>query len=108
MNHAKKFAGVALATLIITGCAGSGATTTKAPATKEDYIAAFKDAKIALERAGKAKNEWRDSGKILIKAAKTAKTGDFQTATKLALQSKRQAELAYAQSVREANAGPRK
>jgi len=107
MNHANKLVGAALATLILTGCAGSGATTTKAPATKEDYLVAFNDAKAALKKAGKAKNEWRDSGKILIKAAKAAKTGDFKTATKLALQAKRQGELAYAQSQTEANAGPR-
>lgn len=107
MNHAKKLIGATLATMILTACASSGPGTTEAPATRDTYKIAFNDAKIALNKAAKAKNEWRDSGKILIKAAKAAKTGDFRTATRLALQAKRQGELAYAQSQVEANAGPR-
>lgn len=107
MNHAKKFVCAALTSLILTGCASSGSTEADAPATKATYIAAFNEAKMAMNKAGKTQNEWRDSGKILIKAAKAAKTGDYKTATKLALQAKRQGELAYEQSQREANAGPR-
>ena len=107
MNHAKKFVCAALTSLIITGCASSGSTVAEAPASKETYNAAFNGAQMALNMAGKAKNEWRDSGKILIKAAKAAKTGDYNAATKLALQAKRQGELAYEQSQLEVSAGPR-
>ena len=107
MNHAKKFVCAALTSLILTGCASSGSNVADAPATKETYKAAFNGAQMALSKAGKAQNEWRDSGKILIKAAKAAKTGDYKTATKLALQAKRQGELAYEQAQFEANAGPK-
>jgi len=107
MNHAKKFVGAAIAALILTGCASSGPATTQTPVTKADYISAFNDAKIALKKAAKSQNEWRDSGKILIKAAKAAKTGDYATATRLALQAKRQGDLAFEQAQIEANAGPR-
>lgn len=107
MNHAKKFVCAALTSLILTGCASSSSTDADAPATKETYNAAFNGAQMALNKAGKAQNEWRDSGKILIKAAKAAKAGDYKTATKLALQAKRQGELAYEQAQIEVSSGPR-
>lgn len=107
MNHAKKFICAALTSLILTGCASSGSNVAEVPASKETYKAAFNGAQMALNKAGKTQNEWRDSGKILIKAAKAAKTGDYKTATKLAIQAKRQGELAYEQSQLEMNAGPR-
>jgi len=106
MNHAKNLAGLALATLIVSGCAGYGSSSTKAPVTQADYNAAVTDAKMALDKAVKANYVWRDSGKILKKSAKAAKAGDFETATKLALKAKRQGEMALNQAEQQKNAGP--
>jgi len=106
MNHAKNLAGLALATLLVTGCAGNGSSSAKAPATQADYNTAVSDAKMALDKAVKANYVWRDSGKILKKSAKAAKAGDFDTAIKLALKAKRQGEMAIVQAEQQKNAGP--
>jgi len=106
MNHAKKLVSLALASLIVTGCAGYGSSSAKAPATQETYTAALADAKMSLKKATKANYVWRDSSKILKKAAAAAKSGDFETATKLAMKAKRQGELAVAQAESQKNAGP--
>lgn len=106
MNHAKNLAGLALATLIISGCAGYGSSSAKAPATEADYKAAVTEANTALKKAKSADYVWRDSGKILKKSAKAAKSGNFDVATKLALKAKRQGEIALAQAAQQKNAGP--
>jgi len=106
MNHAKIFAGIALATLLLSGCATTGSSDSSA-ATQESYNAAVAAAKSSIKIAKKANYEWRDSGKILKKADKVAKSGDFEKAIKMANKAKRQGELALAQSKDQANAGPR-
>ncbi len=103
MNHAKIYASIALAGILLSGCASSGSTA----ATQADYNAALADAKKSLTLAKKARFEWRDSGKILRKAQKAAKEGSFGAATRLANKAKRQGDLAIAQSKAQANAGPR-
>ena len=102
MNHVKILASIVLASVLLSGCASYGT----ANATQEDYNAAVEEAKKSLKTAGKANYEWRDSSKILKKADKAAKAGDFSTATKLASQAKNQGDLALAQSKQQANAGP--
>lgn len=79
----------------------------KVTCTQGTYNAALADAKQSIKNAKKAHYEWRDSGKMLKKADKAAKNGDFETATKIALKAKRQGELALAQSKDQVNAGPR-
>ncbi|VAW61080.1 hypothetical protein MNBD_GAMMA11-3279 [hydrothermal vent metagenome] len=107
MNHAKILTGLALAGMIISGCANSGATMAEAPASLETYQAALSDARASLKTAKSANYEWRDSGKLLKKAAKAAKAGDYETAIKLTRKAERQGKLALAQSRNQANAGPR-
>ena len=107
MNHAKVLTGLALASIILSGCASSGSAAANAPASLETYQAALAEAKTSLQNAKKANFLWRDSEKILKKAAKAAKAGDFETAIKLTNKAKRQGELALAQSKAQANAGPR-
>lgn len=101
MNHAKPLAGLVLAGLIAAGCS----TGTKS-ASPEDYNQALADAKTAIAKAQKVNYVWRDTGKILKKAEEAAKAGDYDKATSLANQAKRQGELAYIQHEREKNAGP--
>ena len=108
MNHAKIFTGIALATVILTGCASNGSTAASTPEDAQAaYNAAVVAAKASLKTAKKAHFEWRDSGKMLKKADKAAKKGDFATATKLANKAKRQGVMALAQSKDQASAGPR-
>ncbi|VAW59017.1 hypothetical protein MNBD_GAMMA08-768 [hydrothermal vent metagenome] len=99
MNHAKIFAGVALAFALMLGSA-------HASSSEAEYKSALTEAKTALNNAKKVQFLWRDSGKILKKADKAAKSGDFAKATKLANKAKRQGELALLQSKEQANAGP--
>lgn len=103
MNHAKISTGLILASILLSGCAGYG----KPAATEEGYAAALANAKKSLKIAKSANFEWRDSGKLLKKAAKAAKKGDFEAATKKAKKADRQGQLALAQSRDQANAGPR-
>jgi outer membrane lipoprotein-sorting protein len=107
MNHAKIYAGIALATLLLSGCASTGGSSDSANAAQESYNAAVVAAKSSIKTAKKANYEWRDSSKLLKKADKAAKSGDFAKATKLANKAKRQGALALAQSKDQANAGPR-
>lgn len=106
MNHAKNLASLTLASIIITGCAGYGSSSAKAPVTEADYIAAVNDAQTSINNAAKANNLWRDSGEILEKSAELAKAGDFEAAIKLANKAKRQGEMAATQAEDQKNAGP--
>lgn len=106
MNHATNLAGMLLSAAILAGCTSTGGPGADAAASQETYNQAVKQAKIALTQAHKANNVWRDSGKLLQNAEKAAKSGDFQTATKLALKAKRQGELAVQQAESQKNAGP--
>ncbi len=103
MNYAKPLLGLILTGLIATGCAGTATKTVSV----EDYTKAMSDAKAAIQKARSVNYEWRDSGKILKKAAKLAKAGNYAKALKLALKAKQQGELAYAQSIDQKDAGPR-
>ena len=106
MNHAKTIAGILLASTITVGCSSSGGSSAKAPATADTYKAAVASAKTSIKKAKSVGFEWRDSGKILKKADKAAKSGDFTTATKLANKARKQGELALAQAELQKNAGP--
>ena len=103
MNYANPLLGLILTGLIATGCAGTATKTVSV----EDYTKAVNEAKAAIQKARAANYEWRDSGKILKKAAKLAKSGDYSKAMKLVLKAKQQGELAYAQSIEQKDAGPR-
>ena len=102
MNHAKILISITLASILLAGCASTGT----ANATQEDYNAAVADAKKSLKIANDADYEWRDSGKLLKKADKAAKAGDYVTATKLAKKAGKQGVIALAQSKEQAHATP--
>jgi len=105
MKHFKILSSLALASALLSGCAGYSSDDSAA-ATLESYNAAVTDAKASIETAAAANYEWRDSGKILKKAEKAAKAGDFETAIKLVNQAKHQGDLALAQSKEQAHATP--
>jgi len=104
MNYKKMFAGIALTSVLLSGCASYG---TANAATQESYDAALTDAKNSLQLASKANYEWRDSKKILKKADAAAKAGDFSAAIKLVNKAKYQGDQALAQSKDQAHAGMR-
>lgn len=84
-------------------CAGviAVASTMSAPVFAADsasFKAAFDSAQAARKRAAAEGFEWRDTRKLLKKASKAAKKGDFAKAEELAMQAKFQGEAAYAQS----------
>jgi len=103
MNHAKPLFALILTGFLATGCSGYATKTVSA----NDYNQAVSDAKTAIKKAKVAHYEWRDSGKILKKAAKIAQTGSYAKALKLVNKAKRQGDLALAQSIAQKNAtGP--
>ncbi len=62
------------------------------------YDEAAKDATTSIDNAKAANYEWRDSRKMLKKAAKLAKEGKSEEAIKLATKAKQQGDLAIAQA----------
>ncbi len=74
--------------------------------TKGDATASITAAENANKRAKKVNYEWRDTGKIIKKAKKAQKDGNFDIAVKLADKAKRQAQNAYKQYLEQRNAKP--
>lgn len=89
----------------LSGCASTGGEA-KAPATMESAKAAIAAAEAAQKKAGKAKSEWRDTGKMIKQAKAALEKKDFEKATKLANKAKAQGEMGAAQGKAEMNAGP--
>ena len=73
--------------------------------SKADYEQALSTAKAAQKAASALKGEWRDTGKLLKKAAKAAKKGDYAKATKLAQKAELQGKAAEQQAKEQANVG---
>jgi len=107
MNHAKILSSIVLASALLSGCASTNASVNSSAASKADYNAALVEANKSLKAAINVNYLWRDSGKILKKAAKAAKAGDYEKATKLANKAKHQGDMAVKQSKDQANASPR-
>ena len=87
--------------LTLTACAASGPTH-----TKNDAKGAIVAAEHQTKRAAKKFFEWRDTGKLIKKAKKALKKGDFDKAVKLANKAKAQSSNALDQAREQANAGP--
>ncbi len=67
-------------------------------ATQADFEKSQADAKAATAEARSLGFEWRDTGKMLKKAASAAAKGEFDTAIKLANTAKAQSDAAVAQA----------
>lgn len=93
---------MAATALTLTACAGSGSTH-----TKNDAKGAIAAAEHQTKRAAKQLYEWRDTKKIIKKAKKALKAGNFDKAVKLANKAKLQSTHAIQQAAEQANAGPR-
>lgn len=87
--------------LALSGCASSGGMSS---ATDKDAMASIMAAKAELAKAKAARNEWRDTGKMIKAAEKAEKAGDFGKAIKLADAATRQSQNALIQVKEQANA----
>jgi hypothetical protein len=106
----KKFIPFAVAAgLALGGCATSGGSDMSSSAmhNDKDAAAAIMAAEQELKQAKAARNEWRDTGKMIEEAQKAEKAGKYDEAVKLANKAKRQSENALAQVEAQKNAGPR-
>lgn len=78
------------------------------PAHAQALDAAFKgalaDAEATNKRAGELRNQWTVTSAALVAARKAGDAGEFDKATKLALDAKALAEASIAQSLREKDA----
>ena len=107
MNTHHSISAIALAGILLTGCAGAVAekpdmkAMAKPAATAEnsEVKAAIAAAKAAQKKAAAAEGEWRDVGKFIKKAEKAAKEGKIEQAMKLAKKAQRQSELGYEQAM---------
>lgn len=93
------------AVLALGACSTSGGGSSSA-ANKGDASSAILAAEHEKGRAKKKGYEWRDTGKIIKKAKKAMKAGDYDKAVKLANKAKRQSTNALAQYQAQKNAGP--
>ena len=73
-------------------------------ADKQTAADAINSAVTAVQAAGKAGGEWRDSYKMIGKAKAAYQKGDYAKAAKLASEAKAQGELGVAQAEAEKNA----
>jgi len=100
----RKIIPFAIAAIIaLGGCASGGGDSS---ATKGDASSAIIAAEHEKKRAKAKGYEWRDTGKIIKKAKKAMKAGEFGKAVKLANKAKRQSTHALAQYEEQKNAGP--
>lgn len=74
-------------------------------ADKKEAGDAIAQAVEAVSAAAKVRGEWRDSYKMIGKAKKAYKKGDYDNALKLAKKAKAQGEMGKAQAMAEANVG---
>jgi histidyl-tRNA synthetase len=71
---------------------------TPVSADEKSFNAAYEAAESARKKAASLNYEWRDTGKMLKKAKKSADKGDYETAEKLAKKARMQGEMAVAQA----------
>lgn len=90
-----------LAVSVLSGCASTPKGDGDSMESKAQ--AAISAASAAISKAASANGEWRNSKKILGKAKKALKKGDYKKAIKLANQARREGELGYAQAMAERN-----
>lgn len=86
---------------VLAGSVVAVALTTGAPVMAADatsYKALHEAAEAARKKAASVGFEWRDTRKLLKKAAAAAESGDYAKAEKLAGEAKFQGEAAYAQA----------
>ena len=74
--------------------------------TKNDAKGAIAAAEHETMRANKKLYAWRDTGKIIKKAKKALKKGEYDKAVKLANKAKQQSTMALQQYAEQKNAGP--
>lgn len=89
------------AALVLSACG------TQQKHNKNDAASAIMAAEQANKKAKKAEFEWRDTGKIIKKAKKAAKEGEFDKAVKQANKAKKQAQMALKQAKAAKKARPR-
>lgn len=99
----KKFIPLAIAALLSLGACATGGGSAH---TAKDAGSAIVAAEHEKKRAKKLSYEWRDTGKLIKKAKKAKKDGDFDKAVKLANKAKRQSTNAIAQYHEQKNAKP--
>ncbi len=90
---------VAAIALTLTACAAGPKH------TANDAKAAIAAAEHETNRAAKRQFEWRDTRKIIKKAKKALKAGDYDKAVKLAGKAKAQSTMAIKQSMQPVNTG---
>jgi len=76
--------------------------------TKGDAAGAITAAEHQYNRAKKKNFAWRDTPKLIKKAKKALKAGDFDKAVKLAKKAKKQSTDALSQAMAANKAGPHK
>lgn len=86
---------------LLTGCAAGPSSQEKQAA----YEQAMSAAKAAYGKSLSVESAWRDAEDLIKAAEKAAKEGEMEKAIKLATESRKQSELAYAQYVEQKNAG---
>ena len=97
----------ATATLIVlSGCQTQESKTEPAKsAAQASYEMALSKAKKVQSEANGAKNEWRDTAKLLKKAEELAAKGDYAAASKMAMKAEAQGQDALAQAAEQKGAG---
>lgn len=75
--------------------------------TAQDADSAISAAEHELNRATKIEAAWRDTGKLIKKAKKASKEGEYDKAVKIANEAKMQSTIAIQQHAENLNSEPR-
>lgn len=88
--------------VVLTAVGSTHSATPEKTATKADYTTTYSKAQAAIKKAASVDSEWRDSKKILGKAKKAAKAGQYAKAIKLANKARAEGELGFSQAQKNA------
>lgn len=99
-----KIAATIVSALLLAACASTPQN--KMEHDAEDFPTLIKQAEAAVQKSAEIGFEWRDVSKLIGQAKMAAANGDLERAIKLAIQAKRQGELAYQQGLDQQDAGP--
>jgi len=106
MNKSLIIAVAAAATITLSGCQTQETKSDPAKSAEQvSYEMALSKAKKAQAEAKAAKNEWRDTGKMIKGAEALAAKGDYAGASKMAAKAEAQGNDAVAQAVEQKGAG---
>lgn len=101
----KTYFATAIMALFLAACAGTATKEGSGTSEAQEAKQAIGDAEAAAEKADSVGYLWRDTEQMIKDAKKAVEAKNYEKATKLAEEARRQSELAYQQYLDQRGAG---